>query len=411
MLIVLDCPGCGKRYEIDAALAGKKSRCKQCGEVFKIPVPTAVSAPPPTSKPPRPPQTASGAGEWQTVLVEPTAARRSPAAGAGPARPSSSSAASGPRTIVLNCPNCQKRYELDEALAGKKSRCKDCGEVFSIPVPRGRASEASRAPGRSAAPASPPIWESVLEDEPASFKASRGPVAPADDEFDLPPPPRAAYPQPIRKTSGSYRHRGSSPDAGFTIAGCYLALALLVVMGFFVWLGAAQPESKRVGQIFVITEFFLRGLGAAPELIRLHLDSRHRVQRGPGARSSLSFGSMLHPVLHILALGRHERGVRSGGAPVRELARVLRHGLRDWLSRVRADALESCGWWRCATRGSAGPGRAAGGTRASAGIRATARIRAATGVRRAAGRSAAGIRAASTAWRALARQSPVPAPG
>ena len=71
MLIVLDCPGCGKRYEIDGALAGKKSRCKQCGEVFKIPVPTAVSAPPPPSKPPRPPQTASGAGEWQTALVEP----------------------------------------------------------------------------------------------------------------------------------------------------------------------------------------------------------------------------------------------------------------------------------------------------------------------------------------------------
>ena len=42
MLIVLDCPGCAKRYEIDAALAGKKSRCKQCGEVFKIPVPRAI---------------------------------------------------------------------------------------------------------------------------------------------------------------------------------------------------------------------------------------------------------------------------------------------------------------------------------------------------------------------------------
>ncbi len=39
MLIVLDCPGCAKRYEVDASLAGKKSRCKQCGEVFQIPVP------------------------------------------------------------------------------------------------------------------------------------------------------------------------------------------------------------------------------------------------------------------------------------------------------------------------------------------------------------------------------------
>jgi uncharacterized Zn finger protein len=43
--------------------------------------------------------------------------------------------------IVLDCPSCAKRYEVDGALAGKKSRCKDCGEVFLIPVPRGRQSE------------------------------------------------------------------------------------------------------------------------------------------------------------------------------------------------------------------------------------------------------------------------------
>ena len=49
--IVLDCPGCGKRYEIDAGLAGKKSRCKQCGEVFKIPVPSAVRRPIGTGRP------------------------------------------------------------------------------------------------------------------------------------------------------------------------------------------------------------------------------------------------------------------------------------------------------------------------------------------------------------------------
>ena len=49
MLIVLDCPSCAKRYEVDAALAGKKSRCKQCGEIFRIPVPNAAVASPPTS--------------------------------------------------------------------------------------------------------------------------------------------------------------------------------------------------------------------------------------------------------------------------------------------------------------------------------------------------------------------------
>ena len=37
MKIALDCPGCGKRYEVDASLAGKKSRCKDCGNTFRIP--------------------------------------------------------------------------------------------------------------------------------------------------------------------------------------------------------------------------------------------------------------------------------------------------------------------------------------------------------------------------------------
>ena len=72
MLIVLDCPGCTQRYEFDAALAGKKSRCKYCGEVFQIPVPRAIpSKPLPPSKPSRPTPTLVGGGEWNTVLVEP----------------------------------------------------------------------------------------------------------------------------------------------------------------------------------------------------------------------------------------------------------------------------------------------------------------------------------------------------
>ncbi len=37
MSIKMDCPACGQRYVLQAALAGKKARCKKCGETFKIP--------------------------------------------------------------------------------------------------------------------------------------------------------------------------------------------------------------------------------------------------------------------------------------------------------------------------------------------------------------------------------------
>ena len=82
MPIAVDCPGCRKRYEVEISLAGKKSRCKQCGAVFRIPA-----------------------------------------------------------MIVIDCPGCRKRYELSEALAGKKSRCRQCGEVFTIAAAHSSAPE------------------------------------------------------------------------------------------------------------------------------------------------------------------------------------------------------------------------------------------------------------------------------
>lgn len=42
--IALSCPGCGKRYELSASLAGKKARCKACSHEFSIPVPRQVAA-------------------------------------------------------------------------------------------------------------------------------------------------------------------------------------------------------------------------------------------------------------------------------------------------------------------------------------------------------------------------------
>ena len=45
MDITFACPGCRKNYTLSATLAGKKARCKQCGQQMEIPVPMAVPAP------------------------------------------------------------------------------------------------------------------------------------------------------------------------------------------------------------------------------------------------------------------------------------------------------------------------------------------------------------------------------
>lgn len=37
--------------------------------------------------------------------------------------------------IEIACPSCQKRYRLKDTMAGKKAKCKECGQPFQIPQP------------------------------------------------------------------------------------------------------------------------------------------------------------------------------------------------------------------------------------------------------------------------------------
>lgn len=84
--ITFACPHCGRDYQVDAGLAGKKARCKGCQEVMRIP---REAAPPP-----------------------------------GPAEPD---------VLRFPCPRCGYGFNLEPRFAGKKARCKSCGEVFRVP--------------------------------------------------------------------------------------------------------------------------------------------------------------------------------------------------------------------------------------------------------------------------------------
>jgi hypothetical protein len=87
--IKFSCPTCGHDYEVAAALAGKKARCKVCQEVMRIPEPQ-----PPSS---------------------------------GDEAPSSPG-------MSFPCPRCGYGFTITPRLAGKRARCKQCGEVFRIPA-------------------------------------------------------------------------------------------------------------------------------------------------------------------------------------------------------------------------------------------------------------------------------------
>ena len=141
--------------------------------------------------------------------------------------------------LAFDCPGCGKHYELADDFAGKKSRCKKCGEVFRIPVVTARVYE----PGSGGPPAEPqPQWEREPVDSPVVMK-SAPPLRRDYDESSLPLPPRAAYASEQPPTKRSYRHRDRGPGVGITVSKWFLIvegglLAPIALANYFLVLPA-----------------------------------------------------------------------------------------------------------------------------------------------------------------------------
>ena len=149
-------------------------------------------------------------------------------------------------TISFLCPDCQKRFDVDDKLSGKKGRC-TCGKVFSIPVPKTVSQPA-------------PVPEaSLLEDlPPADPLANTSWV-----DQDLPPDSFASDPlQPVQQQysanyqpsqSGYRRQRKSGGHGSATVVfvghqlalwsriGTLLAL-LLILISLIIKFSADSPS-------------------------------------------------------------------------------------------------------------------------------------------------------------------------
>jgi len=88
------------------------------------------------------------------------------------------------------CPNCGKRFDREESLAGKKARCKDCQHVFVIPAPAGQRpapparSQPRPSPARPANPTpSRPAADPYGLAESSSLPPARNPYAEPDEGY------------------------------------------------------------------------------------------------------------------------------------------------------------------------------------------------------------------------------------
>jgi hypothetical protein len=90
----------------------------------------------------------------------------------------------------------------------------------------------------------PTDWEEALEDAPSSLKSIGALAASADEDEYFQSPPRAAYPERKRRTSG---RESTDPTNGFSVAGGYCLLSLLLLAGISIWSARARPRAtKRV---------------------------------------------------------------------------------------------------------------------------------------------------------------------
>jgi len=95
--------------------------------------------------------------------------------------------------IEIQCPKCQKKYRLDDKFAGKKAKCKNCGQILrvrsAVLEPESTAIP-DAVPIAEAVPISDafgfddtiPVAEAIPDDPPQSFAAA---PSPATDSGDL----------------------------------------------------------------------------------------------------------------------------------------------------------------------------------------------------------------------------------
>ena len=138
--------------------------------------------------------------------------------------------------IDSDCPGCGKNYRLDGGLAGKKVKCKGCGHVFHVPVPRSLT-----------AAARPSRLDLLLDEEDAApVPLRKAPVRPVDDESFS--PPRAK----VKKTRKKPVESPISNRTVSSLIGLFFGFNGLVFLGVIIAGIAGLLSSVQAGMIFAM---------------------------------------------------------------------------------------------------------------------------------------------------------------
>ena len=146
MAIAFKCPSCGQVYSVPEQSAGKKARCKACGNTVVIPAagpspakqaPQGGAAPPPAKPVQKPATTPAGGGKGKEQAPDERSARENTfdqvaaaAGGAGvPAGGAGSAASGGAALHAMKCASCGGRVDFKSGQG--MFQCKFCGSQYN----------------------------------------------------------------------------------------------------------------------------------------------------------------------------------------------------------------------------------------------------------------------------------------
>jgi hypothetical protein len=168
-------------------------------------------------------------------------------------------------SINVTCGACDKRYVLPDKLAGRKAKCKKCGQMIEIPAANVEAADNLGLPGDGElADESPgtgcPICESPVVDGVCS-------VCGYSDQASktLTKAPVAAGAKPRAKRGGKSSDSGEKPRSSSSalssrllMIGSVAIVVILVVGSFGLFIGAMRAEQKKEDsheRLFALLEY------------------------------------------------------------------------------------------------------------------------------------------------------------
>jgi len=137
--------------------------------------------------------------------------------------------------MLIVCPACASRYELDGAKLGsdgRKVRCATCQTLWHV-IPEPELSEVPTAAETQALLNEELAQAAAIEAQVSALTAERGDEA-GEDLFDAPPPPRRGR-RAARKPSRKAGSRASRPPGKVVAIAAMLSVAGLALFGVLLW--------------------------------------------------------------------------------------------------------------------------------------------------------------------------------